>query len=195
MADVVRAFRGREELEGDRHQRDDLVEVPGPGGAQERFQFGKREFDRIEIRTVGRQEPEVRAHGRECRADLGLLVDGEVVEDDAIARPERGHQDVLDIRAKTHVIDRAIKHRRRGEPLQAQGGNHGAGFPMTAGCVIAEARPAKTPPIPAEEVRGHAALIQEDVLPDVAERLPIAPPTPLSGDVGGGVVRRRESFF
>ena len=195
MADVVRAFRGREELEGDRHQRDDLVEVPGPGGAQERFQFGKREFDRIEIRTVGRQEPEVRAHGRECRADLGLLVDGEVVEDDDIARPERGHQDLLDIRAKTRGVDRAIKHGRCREPLQPQGGNHGASFPMTAGCVIAEPRPAKTPPIPAEEVRGHAALIQEDVLPDVAERLPVAPPTPLSGDVGPALFVGVNRFF
>ena len=27
--------------------------LPGPGRAQERFEVGKREFDRIEIRTVG----------------------------------------------------------------------------------------------------------------------------------------------
>ena len=82
-----------------------------------------------------------------ARAHLGLLVDGQVVEDDDIAGPEYGHQDLLDIRAKTRVIDRAVKHRRRRETLETQGGNHGAGFPMTAGRrVIAAPRPATTPP-------------------------------------------------
>jgi len=66
---------------------------------------------------------------------------------------------------------------------------------MTAGRVIAEPRPAKTPPIPAEEIRGHAALIQEDVLPDVAERLPVAPPPPLSGDVGAALFVGVNRFF
>jgi hypothetical protein len=66
---------------------------------------------------------------------------------------------------------------------------------MAAGRVIAEPRPAKTPPIPAEEVRGHAALIKKDVLPDVAERLPIAPPTPLSGDVGPALFVGVNRFF
>jgi hypothetical protein len=66
---------------------------------------------------------------------------------------------------------------------------------MTAGRVIAEPRPAQTPPIPAEEVRGHAALIQEDVLPDVPERLPVTPPAPLSGDVGPALFVGVNRFF
>jgi hypothetical protein len=66
---------------------------------------------------------------------------------------------------------------------------------MTAGRVIAEPRAAQTPPIPAEQVRGHAALIQEDVLPDVAERLPLAPSPPLSGDVGPALFVGVNRFF
>jgi hypothetical protein len=66
---------------------------------------------------------------------------------------------------------------------------------MTAGRVITEPRPAKTPAIPAEEVRGYAALIEEDVLSDVAERLPVAPPTPLSGDVGSALFVGVNRFF
>jgi hypothetical protein len=38
-----------------------------------------------------------------------LLVDGQVAEDDDIAGPECGHEDLLDIREKTGVIDEAIK--------------------------------------------------------------------------------------
>jgi hypothetical protein len=66
---------------------------------------------------------------------------------------------------------------------------------MTAGRVIAEPRPAKTSAISAEEVRGHTALIEEDVLPDVADGLPGAPPPPLSGDVGSALLVGVNRFF
>jgi hypothetical protein len=66
---------------------------------------------------------------------------------------------------------------------------------MTAGRVIAEPRPAKTAPIAAEKVRGHAALIEEDVLPDVAQWLPLAPSPPFSGDVGPALFVRVNRFF
>jgi hypothetical protein len=42
-------------------------------------------------------------------------------------------------------------------------------LPMPAGCVIAQA---------------HAAFIDKDVVPRVAQRQPVASATPLSGDVG-----------
>ena len=66
---------------------------------------------------------------------------------------------------------------------------------MTARCVIAKPRPPKTSPIATEEVRGHAALIEEDVLPDVAEGLPVTPPAPLSGDVGSALFVGVNRFF
>jgi hypothetical protein len=48
---------------------------PGRPAAQERFQFGKREFNRIEIRTVG-QESDVRAPAVIAARTSELLVDG-----------------------------------------------------------------------------------------------------------------------
>ena len=149
MADVVRAFRGGEELEGDRHQGRDLIEVPRPGRAQERLQFGECELDRIEIGTVRRQKSELRAYRFDRHSNLGLFVDGQVVEDDDITWPESGHEDLLDIRAKTVRIDRAIKDSRRGEGIDPQRGNDGARFPMTARRVIPEPDPARTPPVAA----------------------------------------------
>jgi hypothetical protein len=149
MADVVRAFSGGEELEGDRHQGRDLIEVPRPGRAQERFQLGECELDRIEIGTVRRQKSELRADRFDRRPNLGLFVDGQVVEDDDITWPEGGHQDLLDIRAKTVRIDRAIKDGRRSDGIDSQGGNDRAGFPMTARRVIAEPGPARTPSVTA----------------------------------------------
>lgn len=66
---------------------------------------------------------------------------------------------------------------------------------MTARRVIAEPRPAQTPPIPTEEVGGDTALIQEDILADVAQRLPIAPPTPFSRNVGSALFVGVNRFF
>ena len=61
MPDVVRALVGHEEPEGCRHQLADLVERARTGRAEERLQFGEGQFDRIEIRTRGREESQVRA--------------------------------------------------------------------------------------------------------------------------------------
>ena len=61
MAHEVGAFLLSEEAEGGRHQLDDLVEGTWTCGAEKRFQFGKREFDRIEVRTVRRQEADAGA--------------------------------------------------------------------------------------------------------------------------------------
>ena len=46
-----------------------------------------------------------------------------------------------------------------------------------------EARPARIAAIPAQQIRGDAALIQKDVLPDVAERLPVPPLAPRRRDI------------
>ena len=195
VADVICAFRWAEELEGDGHECRDLIEASGPSGAQERFQFGEYELDGIEIGTVRRQKSEVRSHGFDRPAYLGLFVDGQVVEDDDIAWPERWHQDLFDRGAKTFVVDRAVKHRRRRDRIEAQGGNNGAGFPVTARRVIAEPGPTRAPTVAAQEIRRNAALIQEQVLPRIAERQPVAPLAPLSRDVGAALFVGVNRFF
>jgi hypothetical protein len=65
VPDEISAFSGREEAERDSDQVADVVKCSGPRRAYERFQFSKGQFDRIEIRTVGRQEAEVGTDGFE----------------------------------------------------------------------------------------------------------------------------------
>jgi hypothetical protein len=67
--------------------------------AEKRFQFGEGEFDRIEVGAVGWEKPELSGHGFDGGADLRLFVDGEVIEDDHIARLERRRQDFLGVRS------------------------------------------------------------------------------------------------
>ena len=152
-----------------------MVEGARARGAEKRFEFRERLFDRIEIWTVGRQESEPRADGREGGLDVGLFVHGQVVEDDHVARPQGRHQDLLDIREKAGVVDRAVEDRRRREALEPQPRDDGVGFPVAAGGVIAKAFAARAAAVAAEQIRRHAAFIEEDILPDVAERLPVAP--------------------
>ena len=73
MRDVVRALLGEEEGERGVDQRADLFKRAGTDGAQECLQSRKREFDRIEVGTVGRQEVQARPGLFDRRPDLGLL--------------------------------------------------------------------------------------------------------------------------
>ena len=136
MPGVVGAFVGGEEVERSRDEAADLVEGAWTRGAQERFQFGERELDRIEIRTVGREKPNVRARVLDGGPDPRLLVDYEVVEHDDIAGSQAGHQHLFDVGEEARTVDRPIEDGRRADPLETERGNHGVRLPVTAGGVI-----------------------------------------------------------
>jgi len=144
MAGVVGAFVWREEAKRDRDQGTDLIKAPGPRGPEERFQFGKRELDGIEVRAIGRKEAHAPARLRNGRPHPGLLVRREVIEHDDIARPERRHEDLFDIREKRRVIDGPVEDRRRRQAVEPERRDHGVRLPMTAGRVITEPRTAWT---------------------------------------------------
>jgi hypothetical protein len=195
MPDVVGAFVGREEVERNCDEAADLLIAPRARGAQERFQFRERELDRIEIRTIGRQKPNGRAHLLDRRPDLGLLMGREVVKDDDIPRMQGGHQHLFDVGDKTRTIDGPIEDSGCAEALETKSGDHGVGLPMTAGGVISEPCAAGAPAVAAQEIRRDAAFIEKDVVPHIAERLPLAPSAPLSHDVGTPLFVGMYGFF
>ena len=78
MPDKVEALRWRKQFKRDRDELDDLVEGTRPRRAQEGLQLGKRLFDRIEVRTVRRQEADLGADGFDRAVDRGLFVYREV---------------------------------------------------------------------------------------------------------------------
>ena len=51
------------------------------------------------------------------------------------------------------------------------------------------------PGIAADQIGGDAACIEKDVVPQIAEGLPVAPVLPLSGDVGPALFVRVYRFF
>jgi hypothetical protein len=183
MPDEVVAFGRCEELEcsGDQHAH--LIEGARPRRPQESLQLREGQFNRIEVGTVGRQEPKVRADCLDRGADRGVFVGGEVVEHDDIAGLERRHQDLFDVGQERGGVDRPVKDRRRPEPGEPQGGDDGVRLPMTAGCVIAEARARGAAAVPTQQVGCDATFVEEHVLTDVSQRLPAAPLPPRRRDI------------
>lgn len=144
MSDVISAFLRCEQGQRDRHEFDDLIETPGPNGAQKRFQFRERLFDGVEVGTVRRQETQVCARPFDRRTDVRVLVHGEVVQDDDIPWPQPWHEHLLDVGEEARVVDRAVEHRRRIDAIRAQRRDDRLGLPVTAGGVIVEPRAART---------------------------------------------------
>lgn len=195
MPDEIAALRGREEAEGDGDQIADMVKGPGTGRPDERFQFREGQFDWIEIWAVGRQKAELSADGFDRDADRGLFVNGQVVEDDDIARAQRGHEDLLDVGQKRHIVDRPIEHRRGAEAIEAQRRHDRVRVPVAERRVIPQARAAGTAAVPSQQIGRHAAFVEEDVLAHVAQRLPGLPLPPGGGDIRPALLVGVYRFF
>jgi hypothetical protein len=183
MSNEVSAFRRREEADRDSDQLAHLVKGPGPCGPDEGFQLREGEFDRIEIRTVGRQEAELSADGFDRRAHRRLFVDGEIVEHDHLAAAKRGHQHLLHVGEKRRIVDRSVEDGRGGEAVEAERRDDGVRLPTTAGGVIAQACAAQTATVPTQQIRRDPAFVQKQILRDVAERLPPLPLPPGRGHI------------
>lgn len=178
MPREVGAFVRGEEPQRGLDECDNLLEVARPRGAEERLQFGEREFDRIEIRTVGRQKTQLRARLFDRVSHLGLFVDREVIQHHHVAGLERRHQDLFDVGEEGRIVDRSIEHGRCGEAIAAQCRDHGVGLPVTARGVIVEACATRTAPIAAQQIRRDAGLVEKHILARIAQRLAYPPAIP-----------------
>ena len=164
MAHEVGAFLWGEEPECGSNAFDDLVESAWAGSAEKRFQFRKRQLDGIEVRAVGRQEPDEGPRAFDGHLRLGLFVDGEVIEDHDVARPEGGHEHLLDVSQKGWLVEGAIEHGGRVEAIPAERREHRVRLPMPAGGGIAKPQAARVATVPSEQIRGDAGLVEKDVM-------------------------------
>ena len=183
MPDEVQALQRRKQLQRDRDEFDDLVEVARSRGTHESLQLRKRQFNGIEVRTVGRQEAQLRAGLFDRDLHGGLFVHRQVVEDDDIARPQRRHEDLLDVCEKRRIVDRSIEDGGRRQSVDPQARDDGVRLPMAAGGVIPQPHATRAPPVAAQEIRRDARFIDEDIGARIVERLRILPPAARGGDV------------
>jgi hypothetical protein len=101
------------------------------GLAQQGFELGEDLLDGIEIGAIGRQVEKMRADGLDRGAHGGALVGAEIVHDDDVAGGQRWHQELLDLGCEGLAVDRAVDHTRGSDGVVAQGGEEGAGRPVS----------------------------------------------------------------
>jgi hypothetical protein len=85
--------------------------------------------DRVEVWRVFRQEEELGASQADELAHRFGLVTTEIVHDNDIAFPQRGHQDPLDIGSKALAADWPLKQLRCVAPIEAERGQKGRCLP------------------------------------------------------------------
>jgi hypothetical protein len=195
VPDVISALRRREQRRRDRDELNDMIERPRSEGSEKGFQFRERLFDRIEIRTVGREEAKVRAGAGNRRPNLGLFVHREVIENDDITGPQGGHEDLLDVREEARVVDRSVEHGGGLDAIRSQRRDDRLGLPMATRRVVMEPGATRTPAIATQQIGRHPALIEEDVLAGVTQRQPRAPPPAVRGDVRAPLLVGVYGFF
>jgi hypothetical protein len=195
VPDVVRALIRQKQCESGTDQLADVLEGAWTNGAEERLEFREREFDWVEIGTVRREKAQVRTGLLDGKADLGLLVGGEIVEHDHIAAAQRGHEDLLHIGPERDVIDRAVKHGRGRQLGRAQRRDHRVGVPVAARRVIRDARAAQTTGIAAEQIGGDARFVDEHVGAGIVKRQQVGPPTARGRDVSATLFGCVYGFF
>ena len=128
-------------------------------------------------------------------ADPGHFMTGQIVQDDRVARVERGNQNLFDIRDEARAIDRTVEDGGGSELVCPQGGNDRGGLPVAVGDFRHKARAAPTAAIPARQLRLESGLIEEDEPAAVPLRRLGAPVLPGGYDVRPILFGGAQDFF
>jgi len=116
------------------------------GAAQVFFDFAPHVFNWIEIGRVGRKK-------KDLGADLGdqgqgglALVGREVVQNEDVAKPQRGQENTAHVSTKHIGVCGAIDGHAGGKAIQPDGADHGGGLPMTLWHLALDTHPARGAP-------------------------------------------------
>ncbi len=162
MAEIVAALLGAEVLEALAEEGPQRRDRATARAADDGFQLGKGQLDRVQVRTVRRQKDEGRSGGRDRALHGGALMRAEVVRDHDVTAAQGGHEDLFDVGEETGPINRAFEDTRRGQAAQAQGGQKGARLPAGKGRVVMNADAPGRAAVPPQQIRGDARFIKED---------------------------------
>lgn len=97
------------------------------------FELGEDLFDRIEIRTIGRQKDHSGTDRTNGPASSIALVAAEIVEHDDIASLKCRNQELLDIGLETASVDRSVEYAACRDPVVTQSGEKGQCLPVNVG--------------------------------------------------------------
>ena len=165
------------------------------GVAHPMLDLGEGLLDRIEVRGIGRQEPEPGAGGPDGLTDGCGLVAAQIVHDHDVAGLQGRQQLLLDIGAEAFTVDRAIEDAWRGEPVAAQRTEEGQGSPMAVRGKAAQALAPRTPAAQRCHVGLDPCLVDEDQTRRIEATLPRPPAPPAASHVDPGLLKSEQRFF
>lgn len=165
------------------------------GFSEQVFQFGEDLLDRIEIRAVGWQEQQARASGSDCGPDRGLLVAGQVVEDDDVTWRERGAELLFDPLGEAGAIDRLIEDKGCVDPVTAQGSDEGHRLPVAIGYFCVKPLTFGRPASQRCHVRLGPGLVDEHEAGWIRPPLILLPLLPPPGDLRPQLLGGKNAFF
>ena len=169
--------------------------MPAACGTNDGFQFRETEFDRVEVRTVGREIPERSACPLDRPPYARDFVGAEIVGNDPVAGTQRGHEDLFDIGEEARPVDRPVEDPGRGEPGDAQGGDERAGPPAPERRVVVDARAPRGAPVAPQQIRGDARFVEKGQGRRIPDRRLTVPLNPGRGDVRPVVLAGAYGFF
>ena len=109
------------------------IQVTGRCLAQMGLEFGKSQFNRIEVGAVRGQVTEVNPASREQPGDVLDFVRGEVVEDERVALAQLRTEHLLKLDREDLGIHRSFHQEGGGDAFLAQGRNEGRTLPVPMG--------------------------------------------------------------
>lgn len=110
-----------------------MLPVAGRCLAQMGLEFGKSQFNGIEIGAIRRQVTEANPASREQPGDVLDFVRGEVIEDERVARVKLRTEHLLKISREDLSIHGSFHQKGGGDAFMAQGRNEGGTLPVAMG--------------------------------------------------------------
>src|SRR5580700_6616091 len=159
------------------------------------FHLGEGLLDWVEVWRVGGQEEELGFGRADGGANGAALMATEVVHDDNIAGREDRDENLLDISAEAHAIDRSVDDAGRGEAVATQRRQEREGSPSPEGRFGDEAFASGASAMGARHVGLGPGLVDEDKPPRIDRRLTRLPPLTPPGDVRSVLFGGAKTFF
>ena len=159
------------------------------------LELGKDLFDRVQVGRVFWQEEQFGADLTDELANCFAPVAAEVIQDDDITWSKDGQENLLDIGAKAHAIDRPLDEPWRIDPVMAQGRQEGHGLPATVGNLGVKPAATRCPSPQGRHIGPGPGLVDEDQSLSFDATLIFCPLGPPPRDRGSIAFASRHAFF
>jgi hypothetical protein len=178
MTEEAAAVLSREGGEGRRQSGMKMIQVAGRRLAQMGFEFGKRQFNGIEVGAVRWQVTQANPASREWPADVLDFVCGEVIEDERVALAQLRTQHLLQIDGEDLRIHRSFHQKGSGDAFMAQSCNEGGTLPVALGDGTEATLTNRTATMQAGHLGVQTCFIDKHQPADIPVGLPLAPKLP-----------------